>query len=673
MSSVETRGRWSWLVNRLRCMTPVEVVHRTVTAVRQRAWRLRGRPLPQLDAADAAPSRSHWMLTPVGVSNKPYTGEAARMAAGDIRLFSAAHYSVGRTPNWNRCPLTGVVAPAVPSDTVSLSDRAQVGDIKFLWELNRHLHWVSLAQAHALTGDAQPLETLRVHLVSWLDQCPAYTGPNWTSGLEMALRLINWAVTWQLVGGNSSALFSGPEGEALCQRWLDSVQMHVLAIAAEYSRHSSANNHLIGELAGVFVAASTWPCWPRVRQLGAAARRELEKQILVQVGTDGVHKEQAFEYATFVYDFFTVVERAAAAQGAPMSAAYLDRMAAMCCFVRSVMSVGGAVPQVGDADGAQVLRLLPQDHHDPYASMLQKGARLFGRPDWVADLDDRGAVDAAWLYGSSDSAPASTSRQAGLSFPQGGYELFVSHPNTHNEVRGLVDVGPLGYLGIAAHGHADALQVLLSVGGLPVLVDSGTYAYWCEKPWRDYFRGTAAHNTVRVAEQDQSVSGGRFMWTRKARVGGVHVRRSAGGDLSLSAAHDGYSRGALGFSHQRTVEFDAATASLRVTDELSGPKEQVLELHWHVHPVWTAVQSDHTLMLQHGARQVVLDLNVHGTYADGYELALLSGQQDPPLGWYSNQYNAKQPCSVLRWRGRARAARLVTRLRCVQPSAPIAA
>ena len=40
--------------------------------------------------------------------------------------------------------------------------------------------------------------------------------------------------------------------------------------------------------------------------------------------------------------------------------------------------------------------------------------------------------------------------------------------------------------------------------------------------------------------------------------------------------------------------------------------------------------------------------------ADGPgHLSCLSGQLDPPLGWASQAYGHKQPCTVLRWQGRA--------------------
>jgi len=664
MSSVEAQGRLVWFWNRLRCMTPAEVLHRAQQAGRKRVVRLLGRRLRKLEAADAGPAAARWLSVPLALRAEAGSAavalvqaEAVRIGAGEVRLFAAGFHAVGRVPQWNRCPLTGVQAPAVPSHAISLTDRAQVGDIKFVWELNRHLHWVSLAQAHAVDGAQAPLLVLGEQLRAWLSQCPPDTGPNWTSSLEYALRLINWAAVWQLIDGERSPLFAGADGQALLHDWMASIQHHVLGIAEHYSRHSSANNHLIGELAGVFVAAQTWPCWPRVRALGERACRELEQQIVLQTTGDGVNREQAFEYAAFVYDFFAVVERAAAVAGRPMSAAYLDRMAAMCCFIRSVMDAGGHVPQVGDADGAQVLRLHPDGTHAGFAAMLHKGALLFGRPDWVQGLGEQGLLEAQWLLAGLERPAAQTRREPGLSFPEGGYQLFESVPGSAREIKGLVDVGPLGYLGIAAHGHADALQLCLSVGGRPLLVDPGTYSYWCEKPWRDYFRGTAAHNTVRVAELNQSVEGGRFMWTRKAAVHEVTLRREADGSASIGARHDGYARLPSRFEHRRHVQFDAPASRIEVRDELQGRAEECMELHWHIHPDWAVRLDGVTLTLRCAALQVRIAVAAEG--AEG-ELALVSAQEEPPLGWYSERYNVKQALQVLRWRGRGRRLALRT-------------
>jgi hypothetical protein len=171
----------------------------------------------------------------------------------------------------------------------------------------------------------------------------------------------------------------------------------------------------------------------------------------------------------------------------------------------------------------------------------------------------------------------------GWAFPDGGYLLFGSHFGEANEIKGMVDCGPLGYLGIAAHGHADALALNLSVGGEECLVDPGTYSYWQEHKWRDYFRGTSAHNTVRIDGVDQSVSGGRFMWLKKAKASIERMPQSPH-EFDFRGSHDGYERLADPVRHMRSVRFDAATSSLVVRDEFAARKHHQVELFWHFAP-----------------------------------------------------------------------------------------
>src|SRR5256885_5189570 len=56
-----------------------------------------------------------------------------------------------------------------------------------------------------------------------------------------------------------------------------SVYQHTRFVHGYFSRHSSANNHLIGEAAGLYIAGLTWPCWPKLRDWRHAARQILER------------------------------------------------------------------------------------------------------------------------------------------------------------------------------------------------------------------------------------------------------------------------------------------------------------------------------------------------------------------------------------------------------------
>nr|WP_307728053.1 heparinase II/III family protein [Massilia terrae] len=629
-------ARVTWLVNRLRCMSVAEIGYRVQqVAVTKLARRLDGNAAP-------APLPRALALAPRGA---PPLDEGERAAllrdaecilAGRVLLFADRRYDVGAPPLWNRDPETGIVAPSVFSGDIPITYRDRVGDIKHIWELNRHLHLVRLAQAWAISGDARWTAALAAQLRSWLDQCPPSIGPNWASSLELGIRLINWRLIWQLCGGEAGPLFAGADGARLKADWLASIHAHCRSITRHLSRHSSANNHLIGELAGLYVAAVTWPCWRASRGWQALAKRELEAEARAQFSRDGVNREQALAYHVFACEFLFLAGLLGQACGDPFAPGYWTVLQRALRFLRSVTDAGGHVPRIGDADDGAVFRL-DAAGNGRAAQLLALGDAVFG-----------GGTDAPgvrWLLHTLPGPrPDTGTREAatGWCFPDGGYLLFGSGFGTPREIKGVLDCGPLGYLGIAAHGHADALALTLSVAGEECLIDPGTYSYWQAKKWRDYFRGTAAHNTVRVDRLDQSVSGGRFMWLRKA-LATIERMPQSPQDFDFRGSHDGYRRLADPARHVRSVRFDGAGGTLVVRDEVTARRPHQVELFWHFAPALDVRLAGSELVAR--GKAFTLQLQVSGA---GLQLELVRGAEHPPLGWASRSYESKEPCDVLR-------------------------
>jgi hypothetical protein len=592
-----------WLINRLRCMGPAEVMHRATHALVL--------PLVRSRLREQAPRGDGVVFARAGVPPldaievAALLQEAASIAAGRVPLFASQEIAF---THWHA--------------------QEYSGDIKPLWELNRHLHLVRLAQAWAITGDERWRTVLSGLLHSWLEQCPPPHGPQWKSGLELGIRLISWSLIWQMLQGRVDADLHGP--------WLASIHAHCGQIAARLSRHSSANNHLIGELTGLYMAACTWPCWPESAAWRAQAQRELEHEADVQFTAEGVHREQAYAYQVFCCDFLLVAGMVGQTSGTPFSPAYHARLQRALSVIRVFEDVG---QNLGDADDGCVWRL--QSRRDiPRCGDSDENDNANNNANTnVNNNDNANANNNAmrWLRhlfpGPALEAAPATSAWA---FPDAGYYLF----GTKGRVQGMVDCGPLGYLGIAAHGHADALALTLHVNGEPCLVDSGTFDYWSDVRWRDYFRGTSAHNTVRVDGLDQSVGGGRFLWLRKACTRVEHAPKSPA-QFDLSASHDGYARLPDPVVHARRVTFDEASVTLVVTDHVTAKCTHRSEIFWHVAP-----QLDVTLAGQcttvHGHDYTLVIAVSCGT------LDLVRGADHPPLGWYSRAYKVKEPCTVLR-------------------------
>jgi hypothetical protein len=648
---------WKW--NRLRCMTPAEVGHRVAKAAAMRfeRWGIGAFEVP---APDLSRRAKPWIGADAGFDASVYVAAAERIAAGRLDVFALEDVDLGTPPRWNRDPKTGIEAPLAFGKQLDYRAPALVGDIKYLWEPSRHLQLVTLAQAYAITRDERHAKALRVQLESWLEQCPFRMGAHWASSLEAGLRLVNWALAWQLLGGVDATVFAGPEGEAFRARWLTSVYQHAEFICGHLSLHSSANNHLVGELAGVFTAAVAWPHWRRSRHWLEKARTLLEREALQQNAPDGVNREQAVSYQQFELDLLLLPFLAARANGIVLSEEYRDRMRAMLEYLASIMDVGGNLPMFGDADDGYVVRLDPRREFCRYRSLLATGAVLFGRPEFKAKagaLDDKTrwlfGADAQKAYAAIDASRASLPvRRA---FPEGGYYILGADFETPREVRLVADAGPLGYREIAAHGHADALSFTLSLGGREMLVDPGTFAYHTEGDWRAYFRGTSAHNTVRIDGQDQSEPGGNFMWLRKARAACSLWRTSAEEDV-FEGAHDGYRALADPVTHRRRITFEKRARRIVIEDTLDMAGEHDVELFFHWH-------EDCEVRVEAGAAEVVRDdlrLRLALPAAHGGEARLLRGSLDPLGGWISRRFDRKHPSPTLAWHARIAGKTLLT-------------
>ena len=627
-------SRIHWTLSRLKAMSPSEVgfrVGRKIRGTAERAGIGLARP-----AAPAGTSGRAWLASlPRKFDTERYRRAADRILDGYFDVFCLHGAQLGFPPRWNADPRTGIEAPLVFGKELNYRDPALVGDVKYLWEPNRHLELVTLAQAWHLTSDERYALGCRTLLDSWFAQCPYPRGINWCVSLEHAVRLVNWSFAWFLLGGEAGPIFAGAAGRAFRARWLESIYQHCHFIPRHWSRHSSANNHLLGEATGLFVGALTWPLWPESARWARQARAELEREALAQTYADGVNKEQAIWYHHAVADMMLVAGLLARANAQDFGPKYWARLEVMLEFVASLMDVGGNVPMIGDADEGVLVRFVPEEggsaglgpvrgaacasaadaeraaegRFDVFHSLLSTGAILFRRPAMRA----KGAVfddKTRWLLGDEAEAAftridASRAFPVRRAFPEGGYFILGEDLETPREIRIVADTGPLGYLAIAAHGHADALAFTLSAGGKPMLVDPGTFSY-SAMPWRRYFRSTAAHNTVGVDDRDQSEYGGSFLWLHHANAV-VEEFRAVGDEQTLTARHDGYRRLADPVIHRRNWRYTTGGASLTVTDELTCSAAHSVAAYWHFAPECAVALEGNSVVASRAGVRVVLE------------------------------------------------------------------
>jgi hypothetical protein len=145
----------------------------------------------------------------------------------------------------------------------------------------------------------------------------------------------------------------------------------------------------------------------------------------------------------------------------------------------------------------------------------------------------------------------------------------------------MVDCGPVGLAGTGGHGHNDALSFDLSVQGVPVVVDSGTYVYSADPEARNEFRGTKAHNVL-VVDGAEMADLGENLWTIENQTRAECVSWSVGpGGQELVARHHGYERLSEPVTVERRFACGGAAEGFVVEDRVEGIGRHDLELRFH--------------------------------------------------------------------------------------------
>jgi hypothetical protein len=645
-----------WYLRRLRRMSIAEIAWRARTAFIQQAWRFgtprgpaigsvtwRGAPLPALENVDPA-------------ARQRLLHSADEILAGRWTVFGHTFDTAPADPDWHRCIKTGVRSdPAQYCFAVPYRDPLQVGTVKYVWEPSRLHHVTLLAVAYRLSGDARFARHAAAHLKSWWRRNPPLRGIHWLSGIEIGMRLIAFVWTRRLLG-------DWPGVEELFERnpdFLLQLHYHERWLAALYSRGSSANNHLIAEAAGLFIAASAFSGTPQQEHWAALAAGILEQEALTQTFADGLNRELAFGYHGYVLGLLLLAAIEGDAAGRPLSGDCwhaLTRMGdALAANLAADSSGALRAPRQGDGDDACAL-LVDAPETGPWSPLLELAAQVLGPRDWWSKA--RGGFVLAKV-----AAPLARSRSGDALRPAQRKNAFkeagVTFLRTEDDaIAARVDHGPHGFLSTAAHGHADALAFELSIGGQPVLIDPGTYCYQGEPEWRRYFRSTLAHNTLEIAGADQAVQAGPFLWSSQPASWVDAMSGIDGGDQAeLTIAHDGYRRLESKTTHFRRFVLDRRTQTLAVSDWIETAAPVLVRLAFHLHPGVAVTLEGHRAQLRWTGGAAVIDL------PEKLSWALHCGQEQPPLGWFSPAFGEKMPTIVLIGSGEmSQGERLETRL-----------
>ncbi len=549
--------------------------------------------------------------------------------------------SFGNPIDWHFDPVWDRQSPLVHWSRIDALDPAVVGDSKVIWELNRHQWIVRLAQSWALTRDEQTAQACIGSIDAWLEANPPGTGINWTSSLEVAYRLISWCWTLVLLRD-----FPGLSGEWV-MKVIAAIWMHAAHVRRYLSYYFSPNTHLTGEALGLFYAGTLFPEFldaPRWRELGT---RILVAESRRQVSSDGVHFEQSTCYHRYTVDIYLHFLLLASHNGVTVPGAVVDCVRQMVEFLLAVRQPDGSIPAIGDVDGGTLLPLSRRRPNDA-AGLFATAAAMFHRSDFAWAANDI-APEMLWLMGldglrAFDALhPVPPAGPASRVFPVGGYAIMRNRWDD-DASQMIADIGPLGCPGSSGHGHADLLSVQCAIFGEPCLVDGGNFCYTPDAEWRDFFRSTAAHNTVVIDGRTQSEPAGPFGWHGRPQVRLREWRSNPRMDF-LDAEHDAFSRRGDPIVHRRRILFVKPRYWILV-DDLVGTLPHQVDLTFQFAPLHVALGPNRWARAE-TPRGRALWVGPFTSAATSVRTTLKSGELRPIRGWVAPTYGERRPAPTL--------------------------
>jgi hypothetical protein len=581
----------------------------------------------------------------------------ARVEADNVRnhriAFFGRTFAFGRSIDWHADPVTGRQWPRVyHADVPVHGGDVGFGDVKYVWELNRHQFLIDLAKTYFLEGAEPYAAEVRALVTDWLDKNPYGTGVSWACALEPSFRALSWLWAYHLC-------LDDPALDAITHaRWLSGFYDHGRFLRHHLETYSSPFNHLIGEAAALYMLGVLFPEFRDSSAWRARGRQILESRLEEQFYADGGSAEQSTFYHHATLGFYVLAVLLGRANGEEFARPLLQAVERAIEFSMALMQPDGRIPRIGGGDDGKPLRMqhLPFWDFRPFQAI---GAVMFNRPDFK-HAAGRFHEDALWVLGADGlerfSALGSEPPPTATPLTRSGYFVFRNGWTERSDyvcfdcgeqARGLrTDSVPS-----AAHGHADCLSVTIWLCGRPVLIDPGFFCYNGDPAWEVHFRKTVAHNTVRIDGRDQAHHIAKMAWCRTYRPVVDRWQTDAGGSF-VTGWHDGYKQGERGgVLHRRTVWLRPGGYVL-IADELTGDGAHLAEWTYQFAPGAAALNGDSGLTFDECAEMAWA--STHHVAAD-----LRQGGSRPDEGWIAPSLGVRVPAPRLTLRGEFTTGKMV--------------
>lgn len=514
-----------------------------------------------------------------------------------LKTFGIASDFEYRRINWHKDFRSGFEWNANSFYTnIKVAEQADA-DIKIPRELSRFNHIGLLVLGEKVLGKSGSNEFI-LQVMDWISHNKFGHGVNWACAMDVGLRAINW------IWGVSLFRDELEHQHEFMKAIKQSLYFHAIHIEhnLEYSPITTGNHYLSNIVGLLYISAFLTEVDESDRWL-IFCLQEILSEMRREVYEDGVAHEGSTHYHRLVTELFIsaslIIERIPLERLRQLSDARLPkgRMPAvrkqiikklnltgkgnklpddfykklfkMAAFTAAITKQNNCVPQFGDNDSARVHKIAfcsPENFSD-HRHILATISKMFGTKFDDIEMNVESQIESDILTDGLKLTPInnlSTKREVDNFFKNAG--IISVKKGTLNLI---VTCGQNGQSKRGGHNHNDKLSFELNLFGHDVFVDSGCPVYTANPAMRNFFRGTAAHNTIIVGNREQDT------WSEG--VNGLFSLRQMStpkltiNDNVIKGIHYGYS-----VPHYR--KFVIGDKSLDIKDRIRSKQEKICNL-----------------------------------------------------------------------------------------------
>ena len=515
------------------------------------------------------------------------------------------------------------------------------GDIRFVWELNRHQHFLDLGKAYWYTGEKEFVQEFINEVSDWIIQNPYPLSVNWSDSYEIALRGLFW------IFGQMFFFCSDSVDEEFFCRFYQVLLLHGHAVydALQTTAKSLKPHHIVAGAALLYLLGTVFPeyiqskTWSKFGwEILQWESKWLKLEQLVQ------NSLAALVNVIELYCMVLVVRKNNRYHLPHVIATGLAKMLDQLSLF---LKPNGSLAHFGEEQPIQLTRGMYAQSTN-FCYLFAMAAILLKKGEFKT-LGKRFEEPLLWFFGSQgyqDFGKLETKPFPQQSYiaPNSAYAVMRSgwEPEsgycvvTNNVAETTPDVDLK---------HTDLLSFELFANENELLVEAGPYSLQKTDDWNQYFRSAYAHNSVTVDRikylnfADHTIQSTFDQWVSTPVF-----------DF-LSGAHTGFADLEEPVTHRRSF-FYLKPHYWIVSDLLTGEGQHFFDQYFHFPPLRINVDFVNkgvNIQVDQSRRFTLMPVS-----PDEMDVMIFTGGDSPDSGWMSDGYKHRVEAPFIKYGKRTR-------------------